>query len=300
MILVTGSTGKLGIEVCRLLRAKNLTVRALVRDQSDAEKINRLRTMGVSLVKGDLRVKATLPNALKGITTVISTASAMPFSYVQGDNDVQKVDEDGLISLIDESRKMGVKHFIYTSFSKNLDLDFPLRNAKRKVENHLMQSGMQYTILRPSYFMESWLSAAVGFDALNGKINVLGDGTKPVAYIAIQDVAKFAVESVSNLYALNAILELGGPQNLSQIEASRIFEEVLNKKMEIQHIPVEVLQTQMDQATDGLQKSFSGLMLCLAHGDYIDMKEVLTKFPVKLSTVKDLARVQAENQLKSV
>jgi uncharacterized protein YbjT (DUF2867 family) len=182
-----------------------------------------------------------------------------------------------------------VKHFIYTSFSKNFDLDFPLSSAKRKVEKHLQNSGMKYTILRPSCFMEVWLSAAVGFDAINGKINLCGEGTKPLAYISFKDVAKFAVECVSNSAAVNAELELGGPENLSQLEAVKIFEDVLQKKMEVQHIPLEALTAQLNSAEDGMQKSFTGLMICVAKGDFIDMKEVLNKFPVGLTSVKEFA-----------
>ena len=185
---------------------------------------------------------------LFGVTTVISTVSSMPFSYLQGENDIQNVDLDGMINLIDAAKSAGVNHFIYTSFSKNLDLDFPLRNAKRKVEKHLQDSGLTYTILRPGCFMEVWLTAAVGFDALNGKVNICGTGANPVAYISYKDVAKFAVESISNPAAKNAILELGGPQNISQLDAVKIFEEVLSKKIEVGHIPVESLHSQLDGA----------------------------------------------------
>lgn len=213
----------------------------------------------------------------------------MPFSYKPGENDIQSVDEEGIINLINASISAGVNHFIYTSFSKNLDLDFPLRNAKRKVERHLQNSGLTYTILRPGCFMELWLSAAVGFDALNGKVTTCGTGANPVAYISFKDVAKFAVESISNPAAKNAVLELGGPQNLSQLDAVRIFEEVLDKKIEVGQIPVEVLQSQLNGAEDPMQKSFSGLMLCVSNGDRMDMKEILDKFPVKLISVKDYA-----------
>ena len=289
MILVIGSTGMVGSEVCRLLRSKNLPVRAMVRKNSDTAKRNKLTDLGVQLLEGDIRDKSTFPKMLEGISTVISTVSSMPFSYLPGENDIQKVDEEGMINLIDASKKAGVKHFIYTSFSKNIEVDFPLNNAKRKVERHLKNSGMNYTILRPSFFMEVWLSAAVGFDASNGKVSLCGNGTNPVAYISLKDVAKFAVECITNPNAVNAELELGGPENLSQLDAVKVFEEVMNKKIEIQHIPVEGLQAQLDSATDPMQKSFTGLMLCLAAGDQIEMKDILKKFPVKLSSVKDFA-----------
>ncbi len=289
MILIIGSTGMVGNEVCRLLSSKKLPVRAMVRSTSDASKIDKLKNLGVQLVDGDIRDKSTFPKLLEGVSTVITTVSSMPFSYVPGENDILKVDEQGMINLIDAAKIAGVKHFIYTSFSKNIDLDFPLNGTKRKVEKHLKNSGMNYTILRPSYFMEVWLSAAVGFDAMNGKVSLCGNGTNPVAYISLKDVAEYAVECVSNPNAINAELELGGPENLSQLDAVKVFEEVMNKKIEVQHIPVEGLQAQLDTATDPMQKSFTGLMLCLAAGDRIDMKELLKKFPVELSSVKDFA-----------
>lgn len=190
-----------------------------------------------------------------------------------------------------------MQHFIYTSFSKNFDLNFPLSNAKRKVEKYLQNSGMNYTILRPGFFMEVWLSPAVGFDPLNGKINLCGDGTMPIAYISMKDVAKFAVECISNPAAVNAILELGGPENISQLEVVKIFEDVLQKKMEVQNIPLESLLAQLSAVEDDMQKSFTGLMICVANGDLIEMKEVLKKFPINLTSVKEYARLMAQLEL---
>jgi uncharacterized protein YbjT (DUF2867 family) len=286
-VLVAGATGLMGSEICRLLGDKNLIVKAMVRTTADPVKIEQLTKLGVQVVQGDLRKKESLSQVFQGVTTVVTSVSSMPFSYQPGENDIQKVDEDGMINLIDAAKSAGVKHFIYTSFSKNLDLDFPLRNAKRKVEKHLQESGITYTILRPGCFMEVWLTAAVGFDALNGKVNVCGTGTNQVAYISYKDVAKFAVESISNPAAKNATLELGGPENLSQLDAVKIFEDVLQKKIEVGHIPVDALRSQLDGAEDPMQKSFSGLMICVANGDRIEMKEVLGKFPVNLTSVKE-------------
>ena len=292
-VLVAGATGLLGNEICRLLRAKNLSVKALVRETADPVKTGELAKIGVQLVQGDLQNIESLRLALRGVKTVISTVSSMPFSYKPGENDIQSVDENGMINLIDASKPAGVGHFIYTSFSKNLDLDFPLRNAKRKVEKLLQNSGLAYTILRPGCFMELWLTAGVGFDAPNGKVNTCGTGANPLAYISFKDVAKFAVESISNPAAKNAILELGGPQNLSQLDVVKIFEEALGKKIEVGQMPVEMLQSQLDGAEDPMQKSFSGLMMCVANGDRIDMKDLLNKFPVELTTVKEFAKTFA-------
>lgn len=103
-ILVTGATGLLGKEICQLLRAKGLPVKAMVRTTSDPAKSDELTKLGVQLVQGDLRDKETLVQALKGVKTVITSVSSIPFSYQPGENDIQKVDEDGMINLIDASR----------------------------------------------------------------------------------------------------------------------------------------------------------------------------------------------------
>jgi uncharacterized protein YbjT (DUF2867 family) len=75
MVLVVGATGALGSEICRRLRARNLTVRGLVRPGSPGEPA--LREIGVELSFGDLRSRASVEVACRGVTTVISTATAM-------------------------------------------------------------------------------------------------------------------------------------------------------------------------------------------------------------------------------
>jgi uncharacterized protein YbjT (DUF2867 family) len=289
-VLVAGATGLLGNEICQQLRAKNIPVKALVRTTTDIVKIEKLTKLGVQILHSDLQDKENLSRVLKEVTTIISTISSIPSSYLPGENDVQKVDLEGIKNLIDCAKSGKIQHFIYTSFSGQIDFDFPLRNAKRSVEQYLQKSGMVYTILRPSFFMEFWLSAAVGFDAQNGKVNICGTGTNPVAYISYKDVAKFAVESITNPYARNVAMELGGPQNISQLEAVKIFEEVLHRKIEVQHIPADALQSQFNGSTDAMQKSFAGLMLCIANGDPINMKDLLKAFPIKLTSVREFAK----------
>jgi uncharacterized protein YbjT (DUF2867 family) len=56
--------------------------------------------------------------------------------------------------------------------------------------------------------MEAWLSPVVGFDAANAKATVYGTGQNPISWIAIQDVARFAVASLDHPAAKNATLEL--------------------------------------------------------------------------------------------
>ena len=287
MILVVGSTGMVGSEICRLLASKGMPFRALVRETSDPAKVTRLKDLGAKIIKGNLCDPNSLKAACQDATAVICTVSAMPFCYQPGANDIQSVDFEGVNNLIDAAKATGVKQFIYTSFSGNLDRDFPLRNAKRAVEQHLKESGMVYTILRPSMFMEVWLSPAVGFDAANAKATIYGTGDQPIAWITIPDVAKFAVESLTNPAARNAVLELGGPQNLSPHEVIKLYEAAKGKTFEVTHVPPEALQAQYDGATDPMQKSFIGLMTCYAYGDPIEMGATQKSFGFQLTPVAE-------------
>ncbi len=288
MNLVVGATGMVGGEVCRLLRSEGKPVRGLVRTTSNQAKVDGLKALGVELVEGDLRDRASLDKACQGVKAVISTASSMPFSYQPGENDIKTVDTFGQINLIDAAKEAGVEHFVYTSFT--MENDFPLRNAKRTVEKHLKESGLTYTILRPGYFMEVWLSPAVGFDAANAKTQIYGSGQNPISWISFLDVAKFAAACLDNGTAKNTILPIGGSEAISQLEMVKIFENIGGKEFEVQFVPEEALAEQQKTLTDPMQQSFTGLMRWYAQGDPIDMEGTLKAFPIELTTVKEYAQ----------
>jgi uncharacterized protein YbjT (DUF2867 family) len=289
MNLVVGATGILGQEICRQLCATGKPVRALVRASADPAKVEQLSQWGATLVYGDLRNRPSLELACRGVDAVISTVSAMPFAYKPGENDIQNVDVQGMFDLIDAAKTAGVRHFVYTSATGNIKLDAPLPNAKRAVERHLGASGLSYTILRPGYFMEVWISPALGFDAANAKATIYGDGSKPLSWIAVPDIARFAVASLENPAARNAVIELGGPEALTPLQVVAIFEQIGGCKFEVQFVPVDALKAQWEAATDPMQQSFSAIMIGYAGGDPIDMGETLKAFPLQMTTVAEYA-----------
>src|SRR5690349_15764529 len=145
MILVVGATGKVGTEICRQLADQRMPFRAFVRTSSSRGRVAQLRELGAELVVGDLRDWHSLEIACSGIESVITTVSSMPFSYVAGVNDIETTDLTGTKRLIAAAENAGVKHFTYLSFSGNIDLECPLRNAKRAIEHELHESGLGYT-----------------------------------------------------------------------------------------------------------------------------------------------------------
>ena len=172
MILVVGATGLLGSEICRRLRARNLPVRGLVRAGSPGEAA--LRAMGVEICTGDLRRRADVAAACHGARAVISTATAM------GSKDksltLRAIDRDAQLQLVEFATAAGVSQFVYVSITPNLKPTAPLLRYKREVERAVMASGMRWTILQPSVFMEVWLSSLLGWDINAGKAMIFGAG----------------------------------------------------------------------------------------------------------------------------
>jgi len=288
MVLVAGSTGMLGSEICRLLAKQGEKVRALARPSADAEAVKSISAAGAEIVRGDLRDPASLGRACQGANAVISTVSSMPSRYLAGDNDIDHVDLRGVKSLIDAARQARAGHFLFLSFTA--DNPFPLRDAKRSAEAHLKESGMTWTVLQASFFMETWLSPMVGFDYAKAAARVYGTGEKPVSYISYRDVARIAVASLKNSAAKDAVVRIGGPEAISQRRAIHVFEEAGSGPFTIEVVPESALAAQQEGAADPMQQSFAGLMRALAGGDRVDMSVTAKTFGVSLKTVQDYAR----------
>jgi uncharacterized protein YbjT (DUF2867 family) len=286
MHLIVGATGFLGTEICRRL-TDGVTVRALVRGSSDPSRVDDLRAMGAKIAVGDLKDPASLDRACHGVRLVISTANTIR-SRQQGDT-IEATDDEGQRALVEAASRAGASHFVYISLSGNFSGDDPFTTAKRETEAALKASGMSWTILRPSVFMEVWLSPHLGFDFPNAKATIYGSGDQKISWISLADVAEFAVFATGQ-EAKNEILELGGPEALSPREVVRIFEEVSGRSFELQHVPVEALEERKRSAQDSYEKTFAALMLGLTTGDEIPMERMLRRFPVRLTSVREYAQ----------
>lgn len=288
--LVVGGTGLVGFDVCEQLTKSARLVRALIRPTSDSAKRAALAGMGVELVEGDLKDPDSLIRACTGVQSVISTASST-LSRQSGDS-IETVDERGQLALVEAANRAGVEHFVFVSFRESPRIQFPLTTAKRAVERALKSSDMAYTILQASYFMEVWLTPALGFDAANGKVRFYGDGTEPISWVSYRDVARAVAAAISEPDARYRVIELGGPQALSPREVVRMFEAAGTAEIATESVPESALEAQLNSATDSLQKSFAGLMLMYARGDAIDNTVSSRLFPFQMTAVRDYITAQ--------
>jgi uncharacterized protein YbjT (DUF2867 family) len=272
----------IGNVICERLRADGQPVRALIRRTSNPDKVHALRSLGCELSIGDLKTLIRLTLLARGISAVIATASST-LSRQPG-NSIESVDLQGQLALANAARDAGVQRFIYISFRNDPSVQYPLTHAKRSVERSI--ADLDYTSIQASWFMEVWLSPALGFDYIHGKALIYGDGSKPISWVSFRDVAEFCVAAVLHSIASRSVLAVGGPEALTPLEVVKIFEEESGRTFEVEKVPVTKLREQLDFANDSLEKSFAGLMLQYAHGDAIDMRGL---YMVTEATVKRLA-----------
>jgi NADH dehydrogenase len=229
----------------------------------------------------------SLPHYQFARDTVVTTVTSMPGG---ADDGLRRVDRESSLALTDAAERQGVRRFVYTSYSGNIQEDCALTTAKRDCETRLFSSRMEAIVLRPSYFMEMWLSPALGFDPLKCYARICGLGEAKVSYISAFDVADFAVAATTKTYPQkNATLEMGGPEALSQLDAVLIFERALGKEIKVEHVPIEALRAQQ-QSLDPLQKTFAALMLNYAQGDVVqNAVKNAAAHGIELGSVSDYA-----------
>jgi uncharacterized protein YbjT (DUF2867 family) len=236
MLLLCGATGELGSRVARRLAARGVPLRVLVRGELSASFVDQF---DVEVVHGDLRDAASLDRAVRGVTTVVTTVTAMGRALAGERLDVRAVDGHGTLALIEAAERAGAKRFVFVSYAGLSDpaaRSFPIAAAKRAVERRLLVSPMQHVIVRPDAFQELWLSPMTGFDWSRGRVIVFGRGEARARYVAVDDAAE-AIAQWAIADEAPAIVEFGGPDAVTRHQTVRIFEAASGRSIRIYHVP---------------------------------------------------------------
>lgn len=237
MILITGGTGTLGTELVRRMRARRLPVRVLTRDPSRA---GHLTGDGVEVVQGDARDGRVLARVMGGVQTVISAMHGFAGVDAAGS---MAVDRDGNANLIRAARAAGVDHFVLLSVrAAAAQHPMDLFRAKYAAEGELQASGLSWTIIRPSSYMETWLTVLGEPLARTGKIIVFGRGENPINFVAVQDVAAFVEQAVVDPALRGRTVDVGGPENLTFNELARRIERAAGRANVTRHVPRLVMR----------------------------------------------------------
>jgi uncharacterized protein YbjT (DUF2867 family) len=235
MNLVIGASGVLGSRIVERLLHKNLPVRAVSRNP---DKLERLKSKSVDLLQGDLRDPSWMDIALRGVKNLfLATHGLVPPTRK---NNIILVDDAGNRRIIDAAKRAGVEQVIFTSaLLAHPESPATFGKIKYKIEEYLKKSGLKYTIIRPTAFIETHGLFLIGEPLRHsGKVSFLGTGAKPIHWISAVDAAEYMVQCIDNPEFQNTVKSITGPDVMSRVQVLEIFERVLDKKAKRSHLPI--------------------------------------------------------------
>jgi uncharacterized protein YbjT (DUF2867 family) len=224
VILLVGGTGTLGREILPRLTAAGHAVRVLTRDAAHAE------GLAADVAIGDLRDPAALATAVAGCSTVVSAAHGFLGGRGAGP---EAIDDRGNGNLIKAAAKAGVHQFVLMSvFGARPDHPMTLHRAKYAAEQHLFASGLDWTVLRPSAYLETWTGVIGAKLPAGGPALVFGRGANPINFVSASDVAVLVERAITDSTLCNQAIDVAGPDNLTMVQ----FAQMLGAT-NIRHIP---------------------------------------------------------------
>lgn len=231
MLLVTGATGTTGSEVLRALKDREVPARALVRDETKA---HHLRDLGFEPATGDLGDPRTLRPALEGVECAYLVSPTGPMQ-----SELEQ-------TFIETAKEAGVRHIVKLSVI-GANPEAPLRFARShgKVEQALKASGIAWTLLRPTAFMQNTL--AWGPQVRDGTFySPVPDAA--VSIVDARDVAEVAAAALTDAAHEGKSYGLSGPEAVSFREQARRVFAAAGREVEVEEVSVEDLKRELVRA----------------------------------------------------
>jgi uncharacterized protein YbjT (DUF2867 family) len=231
-ILVTGATGHQGGAVARELLARGYNINVMTR-KPESEKALELAKLGAGIIQGDLDDVTSLQKATKDVWAVFSVQN----TWEAG---VGKEEQQGK-RFAEISKEAGVQHFVYSSVgSAHRNTGIPHFDNKWRIEEKVRSLNFpSYTIIRPVFFMENFLSPwfKPGIDQGNLMVGIKADTV--LQMIAVEDIGRFGAWAFDKHEELNGrAIDIAGDA-CTMPETAKIIEATSGKKITFVQTPIE-------------------------------------------------------------
>lgn len=286
-VLIVGGTGTLGRFITRRLLATGTPVRIMSRQPARAA---AQRTAGAEVVQGDLLDGESLVRACADVDVVIAAAHSLAG---RGPNASPHVDGAGHQALVQAACEARARRFIYLSAYAD-DPAFrriPFFRIKLEVEALLRASGLPFTIVRPTAFMDFHAHVLIGQPILERRRVVLvGRGEQPRNFVAADDVAQLIVLALREGSLLGETVDIGGPENLTAMDVVRRYEHVAGTGATVVHVPRGVASF-LSFVTRPIHHGLSQVLQVAAMADSVDQqydaRSFERRFPIRLTRLDE-------------
>ncbi len=228
-ILICGGTGFVGSNIVKHIGSEH-SVRVLTRDSNQKSKPNS----NVEYVTGNLFDLSSLENAMKDCDVVINAAQFdnAPFENPRKNLTYEKVDAEGTENVVAAAKKSSIPRILYISGAgTSEEKREPWFRAKLRAEQAIKNSGMKWTIFRPSWIYgkeDRSLNRMVPMIRYSPFVFILGKNYR-IQPVYIDDVAQIVALGVNNPICYGQIYQLGGPQRLTMKQILQTVAKVLHK-----------------------------------------------------------------------
>jgi uncharacterized protein YbjT (DUF2867 family) len=177
---------------------------------------------------------------MSGVHTVIS---AMHGFVGTGSDSPRTIDFEGNRNLVVAAAAQGVEHFIMMSIHGAApDHPMELFRMKYLAEQEVRGSGLAWTIIRPTAYMETYLDLIAKPLLKSGKTRIFGRGANPINFVSVHDVAALVEEAVVDPHMRGRAIDIGGPENLTMEQLAELVQEVTGKTGSVGHVPLPMMR----------------------------------------------------------
>ncbi len=232
MLLIAGCNGHVGKEIVRKCIARKIPARCF--DIKPLE-LPGEDTSALEIVTGDVTRLDDVRKALKGADVVMDVIG------MRGETKVlthEMVEHGGMKNIIQAGKENGVKHILYTSVM-GVEPNSPAMSlsAKWNTEQSLINSGIPYTIFRPSGYFVDFAEYFAPKIQKTGAFTIVGDGTTKLQPLDPIDLAEAFLQAVDNEKVKNKIVKIAGPEVFTLAGIIVLVGKVVGREAKLKKMP---------------------------------------------------------------
>lgn len=272
-VLVAGATGTAGSAYVNELVEAGYDVQGTVRPDSDTPV---LTTSGAIPVKIDLKNEEPTHNAISDVDAVFIALLGRGEDAAENELEITQ-------NVIDAAHAASVEHVVYTSVHRaDEETGVPHFEVKGEIEEYLKNSGLTYTILRPTTYMDAlsapWLRSNIEENRVLAS-PILADTS--ITYLDTEDLATIGRLALEVGDLQNSTLPIGGPRAVRYHDLLPIFEELSGHDVTYQNVPLEQAEDRMGADIAAMVRFFN------EDGFVVENDPMVEQLGIQLNTVEE-------------